>query len=174
MKKKYFRLAAFGVVAAFAGAANSAQNVPNLADFLTGRLTANGKFSDYVTGNTRDMHVKIFGEKRGETLNLTEEMTYSDGEKRKYVWKFTQENGAYVGHRADLLGPAKVTENADAVEIAYRANIVLPKGEEQALDFVETLTFNDHASATLRIKISKFFVPVANADLVVKKLASAQ
>lgn len=172
--KKYFRLAAFGVVAAFAGAANSAPGVPDLADFLTGRLTADGKFSDYVGGKTRDMHVKIFGEKRGETLNLTEEMIYSDGEKRKYVWKFTQENGAYVGHRADLIGPAKVTKQADTVEIAYRANIVLPKGGEQALDFVETLTFRDHASATLRIKISKFFLPVANADLVVKKVAAAQ
>lgn len=172
--KKYFRLVAFGAVAAFAGAANSVPNVPDLADFLTGRLTASGKFSDYIAGNTRDMNVKIFGEKHGETLNLTEEMIYSDGEKRKYVWKFTQENGAYVGHRADLIGAAKVTKNADTVEIAYRANIVLPKGGEQTLDFVETLTFKDHASATLRIKISKFFVPVANADLIVKKLASAQ
>jgi hypothetical protein len=172
--KKYFRLLAFGLVASFAGVANSTPNIPDLADFLTGRLIASGKFSDYVAGNTRDLHVKIFGEKRGDTLNLTEEMIYSDGEKRKYVWEFTRENGAYVGHRADLIGAAKVTKNADTVEIAYRANIVLPKGDEQALDFVETLRFKDHASATLQIKISKFFLPVANAELNVKKVASAQ
>lgn len=173
--KKYLRCAAFGVFAMLsAGMARSTPNVPDLGDFLTGRLTASGKFSDYVAGNTRDMHVKIFGEKRGETLNLTEEMVYSDGEKRKYVWKFTQQNGAYVGHRADLVGNAKVTQRAESVEIAYQANIVLPKGGEQVLDFVETLTFDNKDSAKLRIKISKFFVPVANAELTVTKMASTQ
>jgi ribosomal protein S3 len=120
------------------------------------------------------MHVKISGEKRGDTLDLTEEMTYSDGEKRKYIWKFTRQNDRYVGHRADLVGPAKITQNPHSVEIAYQANIVLPKGGEQVLDFVETLTFDTQESARLQIKISKFFVPVANAELVVKKIASAK
>jgi hypothetical protein len=173
--KKYLKLASFGLFAVLcAGTAGSSPNVTELGDFLTGRLTANGKFSDYVAGSTRDMHVKIFGEKHGETLNLTEEMLYSDGEKRKYIWKFTRQNGEYVGYRSDLVGTAKVTQSGDFVEIAYKANIVLPKGGDQILDFVETLTFENKDSAKLKIKISKFFVPVADADLIVKKVASAQ
>ncbi|MGJ0509377.1 MAG: DUF3833 family protein [Methylocystis sp.] len=173
--KKYWGRAALGLFAMLAaGIARSAPNAPDLGDFLTGRLTADGKFSDYIAGNTRDMRVNIVGEKRGDTLYLTEEMIYSDGEKRKYIWRFTQQNGTYVGHRSDLVGSAKITQSPRSVEIAYQANIVLPKGGEQVLDFVETLTFDTRESARLRIKISKFFLPVANADLVVKKIASTQ
>jgi hypothetical protein len=156
------------------GAARAVPDIPDLSGFLTGRLVAEGKFSDYAAGSTRGMHVKISGGTRGETLSLTEEMVYSDGEKRKFVWRFTKENGTYVGYRSDLVGSAKVTQNRDVVEIAYRANIVLPNGEEQVLDFVETLTFKGQESAKLKINISKFFIPVAHADLTVTKVAAAQ
>jgi hypothetical protein len=156
------------------GAKAAAQNLPELGVFLTGRLVAEGKFSDYVAGSTRGLRVNISGVSRGSTLNLVEDMVYSDGEKRKYVWKFTQVNGEYVGQRPDLIGKAKVTQNADAIEISYRANIILPDGKEQVLDFVEVLTFKSEDSAKFKIKVSKFFIPVADADLTIKKLAASQ
>lgn len=174
--RKFIRIATmlsiFGVFSA--GVARATPDLPDLGAFLSGKLVAEGKFSDYVAGSTRGMHVKITGETQGETLHLIEEMVYSDGEKRKYVWKFAQENGALVGRRPDLIGNATVTQNKDAVEIAYKANIVLPNGGEQVLDFVETLTFKTQDSAKLKIKVSKFFVPVADAELTVKKIAKAQ
>lgn len=167
--------AIFGAVALAATSAKATQqNGPEFGAFLTGQLVADGKVSDYFSGSTRSMQVKLKGEAHGAALNLVEDMVYSDGEKRKYVWKFTIENGEYVGQRSDLIGKAKVTRKGDVINITYRANIVLPNGREQILDFVETLTFKGPDTAKLEIKISKFFIPVADVALSVKKLASAQ
>jgi hypothetical protein len=173
--RKFVRAALFPIIVV-ASAAGATQQQPGqeFGAFLTGQLVADGKISDYVSGSTRTMQVKIKGEARGATLSLVEEMAYSDGEKRKFVWKFTKENGEYIGQRPDLIGKAKVAQNGDRVDIAYRANVVLPNGREQALDFVETLTFKGPGAAKLEIKVSKFFIPVAGAALDVKKLASAQ
>ncbi len=168
--------AIFPIVAILAASTAGAtqQSGQEFGAFLTGQLVADGKISDYVSGSTRSMQVKIKGETRGSTLSVVEEMAYSDGEKRKFVWKFTKENGEYVGQRSDVIGKAKVVQKGDAIDIAYRANVVLPSGREQALDFVETLTFRGPQSAKLEIKVSKFFIPVAGAALDIKKLASAQ
>lgn len=175
--RKFIQTSAVVVLSALLAASAAyatQQNVKDLGVFLTGRLVAEGKFSDYIGGSTRGLRVDIQGVSRGETIDLVEDMVYSDGETRKYVWKFTKENDEYVGHRADLIGKAKVTRRGDAVEIAYRANILLPGGKEQELDFVETLIFEDASTAKMKIQISKLFLPVANAQLTVKKLSSAE
>src|SRR5512135_3339916 len=94
-----------GTVALLASQAQATQQRSlEFGAFLTGELVADGKISDYVSGSTRTMRVKIKGETQGATLSLAEDMTYSDGEERKFVWKFTKENGQYVGQRPDLIG----------------------------------------------------------------------
>lgn len=174
--RQYAKAAAiFPIVATLAGSiANATPQNIDFAAFLTGHLVADGKISNYVEGSTRNVQVRMKGEAHGATLGLVEEMVYSDGEKHKFVWTFTKENGGYVGQRSDLIGTAKVAQNGDKIDIAYRANVVLPNGKAQTLDFVETLTFKGPDAAKLEMKISKFFIPVADASLDVKKVASAQ
>jgi hypothetical protein len=166
-------LAAFATVVA-SGVGVAQQNTQDLAEFFTGRFVANGKFSDYLAGSTRGLQVKIKGEVKGSALNLVEDMVYSDGETRKFVWKFTKsETGEYVGTRPDLIGKAKVTVTSDGIEISYKAHIAT-HGREHDLDFVERFSFANAGSSDYQLKISKIFIPVADAHLTVRKLASAE
>jgi hypothetical protein len=164
-------------MAAFAAAAPSLaqEGTQDLATFFTGRFVANGKFSDYFEGSTRGLQVKIKGDVKGSALNLVEDMVYSDGETRKFVWKFTKsDSGEYIGQRPDLIGKAKVKVVGDAIEISYKAHMVARNGKEHDLDFVERFSFSSATSADFQMKISKMFIPVADAHLTVRKLASAE
>jgi hypothetical protein len=47
-------------------------------------------------------------------------------------------------------------------------------GKEHDLDFLESFTFVNPSTANYLVKISKIYIPVADAQLVVQKVAAAQ
>ncbi len=143
----------------------------DLAAFFTGNLLAKGQFSEHL-GATRGMQVSIRGTNDGSVLKLVEDVTYSDGETRKLVWRFSKAaDGSYVAHRANLIGDAKVVSHGDAIDISYRAHIPMKDGSTKDLNFAETFTFTQPGTADYRVKVSLMFIPVAEAHLTVKKLA---
>jgi hypothetical protein len=177
MLRNVSRVAAFAIggCVVFVASGAAQQESPELASFFNGKLVAKGKFSDYLSGSTRGMEVKINGEAKGATLNLVEDMVYSDGETRRYVWKFVKsEAGDYVGHRADLIGTAKVVLKGEIIEISYKAHVAMRDGKEHDLDFLESFSFVNPSTANYLVKISKIYIPVADAQLVVQKVAAAQ
>ena len=177
MLRSVSRLAAFtvGGCLIFVAPGAAQRGSPELASFFNGKLFAKGKFADYLSGTTRGLQVKIEGEAKGTTLNLVEDMVYSDGETRRYVWKFVKsEAGDYVGHRADLIRTAKVVLKGEVLEISYKAHVAMRDGTEHDLDFLESFTFVNTSTADYLVKISKIYIPVADAQLVVQKIASAQ
>jgi hypothetical protein len=146
---------------------------PDLAAFFTGNLVAKGQFSERL-GATRGMQVNIRGTNDGHVLKLVEDVTYTDGETRKLVWRFSKDaDGRYVGHRADLIGDAKIVTHGDAIEITYSAHIPMKDGTTKDLNFAETFTFTQPGAADYRVNISLLFIPVADAHLTVRKLASS-
>ncbi len=147
----------------------------DLASFISGNLVATGKFTDYLARSTRGLQVNIHGVTEGSAFKLAEDMVYSDGETRKWVWKFTKTGaGQYVGQRADLIGKATVVTHGGSVEISYKAHIAMRDGKEHDLDFVETFTFGQSGAADYQMRVSKMFIPVAEAHLTVRKLAAAK
>jgi len=149
------------------------EQTPDLAAFFTGNLVAKGQFSERL-GATRSMQVRIRGTNDGSVLKLVEDATYSDGETRKIVWRFSKAaDGSYVGHRSDLIGDAKIETHGDSIEISYRAHVPMKDGTTKDLNFAETFTFTEPGTADYRVNISLLFIPVADAHLTVRKERSS-
>src|ERR1019366_4270137 len=114
----------------------------DLANFLSGHLTATGQFQNYHDGSTRDVRVGIHGSPDGEAFRLVEDTAYSDGEKHHWVWRFLKvAEGRYVGRRANLIGQAKAEAHGNKIEIAYRARVPTKDGKTHDLNFKETFVF---------------------------------
>lgn len=149
-------------------------NTSDLAAFLSGNLIANGQFTDYLTQHTRNLQVVIRGATKGNVLNVVEDASYSDGEKRHWVWKFSKiGEGRYIGHRSDLIGDAKVVAHGDNIDISYRAHVPMKDGSTKDLNFDETFSLTAAGTADYRVKVSLMFVPVAEAHLNIRKLGSS-
>jgi hypothetical protein len=143
----------------------------DLVSFLSGKLVASGEVSDYLGRSTRAMKVNIVGTTEGGVLKVNEDATYSDGEKRKWAWRFTKVgDGRYVGHRADLVGEAKVVSHGNTIEIKYRANEPMKDGKTQELNFAETFEITSAGTANYTVNVSLLFVPVADATMKIRKL----
>lgn len=170
-------LSRFAIVVAtsvVATAALAEDRTDALVDFLKGRLVASGKVSDYLARSTRDLKVDIVGSTEADVLKVHEDAAYSDGEKRKYNWRFTKVGeGRYVGHRPDVIGDAQVICNGNRIDITYKAREPMKDGTTQTLNFAETFEITSKTTANFKVNVSLMFVPVADASLTIRKVAAA-
>ena len=142
----------------------------DLANFLSGHLTATGQFQNYLDGSTRGVRVDIHGARDGNAFKLIEDTAYSDGEKHHWVWRFSKvAEGRYVGQRANLIGRAKVEAHGNKIEIAYRARVPTKDGKTHNLSFNETFVFTQSGTADYRLRVSLLSIPVGEAHLTVRK-----
>jgi len=142
----------------------------DLANFLSGHLTATGQFQNYLENSTRGVRVDIHGSPDGDAFKLVEDTTYSDGEKHHWVWRFSKVgDGRYVGRRANLIGQAKVEARGNKIEIAYRARVPSKDGKTHNLNFKEIFVFTHSGTADYRLRVSLLSIPVGEAHLTVRK-----
>jgi Protein of unknown function (DUF3833) len=142
----------------------------DLANFLSGHLTATGQFQNYHDGSTRGVRVDIHGARDGNAFKLVEDTAYSDGEKHHWVWRFLKvAEGRYVGRRANLIGQAKAEAHGNKIEIAYRARVPTKDGKTHDLNFKETFVFTQSGTADYRLRVSLLTIPVGEAHLTVRK-----
>lgn len=167
------RLAIILAASVVAPAAIAEDKTDALVDFLSGRLVASGRVSDYVSRSTRNLKVDIVGSTEGGVLKVNEDAAYSDGEKRKYNWRFTKVGeGRYVGRRPDVIGDAKVVSHGNTIEITYKAHEPMKDGKTQDLNFAETFEITSPTTANFKVNVSLLFVPVADVSLSIRKLVA--
>ncbi len=142
----------------------------DLETFFRGHLTATGKFRNYQDGSTRGVRVDIQGAPDGAAFKLIEDTAYSDGERHRWVWKFSKvAEGRNIGQRAGLIGQAKVHAYGNKIEIAYRAHVPMKDGKTRDLNFKETFVFTQSGMADYRLGVSLAFIRVGEAHLTVRK-----
>jgi len=157
--------------AVIASPALTQEKSPDLATFFSGHLTAIGQSHNYYDASTRGVRVDIHGASDGAAFKLVEDTTYSDGEKRHWVWRFSRvAEGRYVGQRADLIGRATVEARGNKIGIAYRAPFPTKDGKTHDLDFKETFVFKQPGVADYQLAASLLYLPVGDAHLIVRKL----
>ena len=157
--------------AVIASPALTQEKSPDLATIISGHLTATGQSHDYYDASTRGVRVDIHGESDGAAFKLVEDTTYSDGEKRHWVWRFSRvAEGRYVGRRGDLIGQATVEARGNKIGIAYRAPYATKDGKTHDLDFKETFVFKHPGIADYWLAASLLYIPVGEAHLIVRKL----
>ena len=95
-----------------------------LEKFFSGKLVADGHFTNIWTGASRDMKVQMQGKWNGVTLTLKEDFAYSDGETDQKTWNFTKlSDTSYSGTREDVIGEAEINSVDNDIVLAYGAKV---------------------------------------------------
>ena len=108
--------------------------------FFTGRISGEGVIRDFKKNETRQIKASLVGRKAGESLQLTEDFTFSDGRKEHKVWTFSQRGGSIIGKRSDIRDAANVALSGDRATIAYTARTPVD-GSTYNLAFTEQIEF---------------------------------
>ncbi len=141
----------------------------HMMQFLSGRLTADGKFQDYSSGTTRGLHIDIQGAKYSDGFELSEDEFFSDGEEQRKVWTFNKAvDGNYIGHRSDLIGVARIREFDDTVELTYTARVQAKSGVYN-LNFDDRFVFENASTLTNSVSVSLLMIPVGKAALTIHR-----
>ena len=142
----------------------------DLSVFFSGHLIAKGQFKNFIDGTKRGTTIDIRGGQTGKTFTLTENTTYSDGEKQRKVWKFTKlAEGRYIGRRSDLIGDATVEAKGQRIELNYAARVPSKDGTVRTLKFKETFSFTSARTGTYVVRVWLSLLPVGEARLSVQK-----
>lgn len=164
-------LASFLTVMSVASPAFADAGWRDLAVFLAGHLSGEGQLRNYYDGSTRGVRVDLYGRLDGRTFRLVTNLTYSDGETQRKIWRFRRvSEGRYVGLRADLVGTASVLVKGNRTDITYVAKVPIMDGTVRNLRFEESFLLTQRGRGEYRIRVSFLFLTVAEARLVIRKL----
>lgn len=96
----------------------------NLERYFMGETKAYGLFEDRFGKFRRTFVVDIKGEMDGETLVLTEDFVYDDGETEQRIWRINKkDDGTYSGTFGDIIGEAKGELEGNALHWEYKMNL---------------------------------------------------
>ena len=141
----------------------------SIAEYLNGNVEAWGIVEDYSGTVVSRFHVKMVGKWKGKTGTLSEDFTYSDGEKQKRLWNLELlDNGEFKGTAADVIGEmhGKTAGNAAAMQYVLELPI---KGTTYRFTFDDRLYLLNDTYLINRAKMKKFGITVAELTLFFKK-----
>ncbi|MGF1748818.1 DUF3833 domain-containing protein [Vibrio cionasavignyae] len=92
----------------------------DLFGYFNGQSRAWGMVQDYTEKQTRRFVVDIVGEVEGDTLTLTEDFVFHDGETDQRIWTIKRlEDGSYEGTADDIIGVATGETVGNALRWQY-------------------------------------------------------
>lgn len=101
----------------------------NLEEFFEGRTKAYGQFQDVLGRVSRRFEVDIAGTWDGQTLQLVEDFTYSDGYQEQRIWTLTKTGDyTWTGTAPGVIGQAAGREAGDTFNWAYTIDLPVPDG----------------------------------------------
>lgn len=145
-----------------------------LEEYFAGKTRAHGLFVDRFGDLRRQFVVDIDGTWDGETLTLTEDFVYDDGEIQQRIW-IIQKTGphAYEGRAADVIGRATGTAYGNALNWRYK--LALKVGESTwNVDFDDWMFLQDDDVIINRAEVSKFGFKLGDVTIVFSKPQAQQ
>ncbi len=145
-----------------------------LEEYFAGKTRAHGLFVDRFGDLRRQFVVDIEGSWDGETLTLTEDFVYDDGEIQQRIW-IIQKTGphAYEGRAADVIGRA--TGKAYGNALNWRYKLALKVGESTwNVDFDDWMFLQDDDVIINRAEVSKFGFKLGDVTIVFSKPQAEQ
>ncbi len=138
--------------------------------FFSGRLTGTGSVDNRRDGTHRLFSATIAASWHGAQGTVTEDLSYADGETKRFAWTFDRiAAGHWTGHRDDLVGDADVRLEGDTLRMTYTARTRLPSGSTWTLSFDDRFAQNDAATVTMAGTISYLFVGVGMTQMRIVK-----
>ncbi|WP_165311708.1 DUF3833 domain-containing protein [Vibrio ziniensis] len=148
------------------------QNEPNfdLFGYFNGTTKAWGMVQDYTDKQTRRFEVDIEGKVLGNTLTLTEDFIFADGEQSQRVWAIQRSsNGFYIGRADDVIGDAVGQEVGNALQWQYDFLLKTDDGEVE-VTFDDWLYRHDETRVFNITKIKKFGIEVGQVTLFFERV----
>lgn len=141
----------------------------DLFGYFSGKTEAWGMIQDYSGKVTRRFSVIIYGEVTGDTLILTEDFHYHDGETSQRIWTIQRDaSGHYRGQADDIIGVASGEEVGNALH--WRYDFSLPRGDSTIqVHFDDWLYRLDERHVVNRTSIRKWGFEVAQLTLFFSK-----
>ncbi len=140
-----------------------------LEEYFAGKTKALGIFVDRFGNLRRQFAVDIDGTWDGETLTLTEDFLYDDGEIQQRIW-FISKTGehSYEGRAEDVVGPAAGKAYGNVLNWSYR--LALKVGDSTwNVDFDDWMFLQEDGVIINRAEISKFGFKLGDVTIVFTK-----
>ncbi|MGC6412425.1 MAG: DUF3833 domain-containing protein [Candidatus Puniceispirillaceae bacterium] len=151
----------------------------DLLDFFEGESVAYGIFEDRFGNLRRRFKVVIKGEVEGDTLTLTEDFLYADGETQQRIWVITDmgQNEAglrlYSGRAGDVMGSAEGLVAGAAMNWRYDVMLNID-GADWQVHFDDWIYQLDDKVAINRAEVRKFGLAIGSVTLVFLRGAAAE
>lgn len=141
----------------------------DLFDYFAGQTRAWGIFQGRSGELKRQFTVDIQGEIEGDSLTLTEDFVYADGELQQRIWHITRlDEHRYAGRADDVVGVAEGLAYGQALNWRYTLQLPFRGGTiEVALD--DWMFLQPDGVLANRAVVSKFGLKVGEVTLFFRK-----
>lgn len=137
-----------------------------LEDYFTGRVRSWGMFEDRFGRIRRQFTAETIGRWDGQTLQLDQDFTYSDGETLRREWSITKdENGNYVATANDVIGSAEGAAAGNALSLTYIVKLTY-FGIPIEVDVEDWMFLQPGGVLLNRARVSKWGVTLGRVTLV--------
>lgn len=137
--------------------------------YFAGKTRAWGIFEDRFGNLRREFVVDIDGKVEGDTLTLTEDFRYSDGETERRVWTIRRTGeGRYEGRAADVVGTAEGLAAGKALNWSYDLMLKI-SGSEMKVRFDDWMYLQPGGVLINRATVSKFGVTLGVVTIFFNK-----
>jgi hypothetical protein len=142
----------------------------DVAEYFTGRSRAWGIFQDRSGSVKRQFTVDLHGEMQGDTLVLTEDFNYADGEQAQRIWRI-RKTGAhrYEGRADDVEGVAVGNAYGNALNWRYTLRLRVDDSVYR-VNFDDWMFLQPDGVLLNRARMSKFGIKLGEVTLVFQKL----
>lgn len=141
----------------------------NLFNYFSGHTLAWGMVQDYTSKQTRRFNVSLYGEIKENTLILTEDFIFSDGEQLQRIWRIERlKDDTYQGTAPGIIGYATGVESGNALRWQYDFELKV-NDSIITVFFDDWLYRQDDKRAFNITSIQKFGVEVGRVTLFFEK-----
>lgn len=137
----------------------------DLFEYFDGETRAWGIFQDRSGALKRQFTVDIHGEVEDDTLTLTEDFVYADGETQQRIWYIRRlDEHRYEGRAADVVGTATGLAYGHALNWSYTMRLPF-RGRDIEVQFDDWMFLQDGGVLVNRATVSKFGFRVGEVTL---------
>lgn len=145
------------------------QPIFKVEEFFAGHTKAWGIFEDRFGNLRRDFTVELEGVRDGDTLTLTEDFLYSDGERERRVWVIRkQDEHTYSGTAGDVVGTAEGQAYGKALNWRYTMDLKVGDGSWR-VNFDDWMFMADRDTVINRARVSKFGIEIGEVTVFFRK-----
>jgi len=133
------------------------KHILNIRDFFSETASGSGVFFDYSDKAYRHFYVTFKGQEKGQDFYLTEDFTWSDGEKQQRIWHLVfQDDKNFTGTADDVVGTAKGKLLNNSLHMLYTLRVKRENGDEIDLNMDDRMYLTQENVIINRAKAKKY------------------